>query len=452
MPEILIVSILGGVLVLLIFIVTLIAMRYRRTQPNQALVVYGMKPGKKESEVHKKPYKIVMGGGVFVWPILEQARPISLELMEVRFNVRGVLSRVGVPVNFEGVAQIKIKADEESVGRASELLLGKTENESNHIMLSILEGHIRSVIGAVEPEYIYLNLKEFTDMIIDSAAADLEKIGFYMVSISAEKISDENGYYDIMGKSRLAEAKKSAVDGESKAKIKRYELEKVLAEANKDYEIRISEYGKIINESKAEAEMAYDLAKYKQEQLVVAEQIRTKVIEKEGEVKLEQLEGSRKAEELETSVKKQTDAERYRIERLALAEEAQMSSRAKAESAMKKEIGTAEAEVIRLKGSAEASAMKEKAEAWKMYNEAAILEMIVDKLPAIVHELSSPLSKTEKIVINSGGAAGENGGVSRVTNDMIDVVKQVPTLLEAISGLEIKDLVSRSRKQNESTK
>jgi flotillin len=61
-------------------------------------------------------------------------------------------------------------------------------------------------------------------------------------------------------------------------------------------------------------------------------------------------------------------------------------------------------------------------------------------MPEIATAISAPLAKTEKIVmINSGDGSG---GASRLTRDVTDVVAQVPSVLEALTGLKLGDLAS----------
>ena len=43
--------------------------------------------------------------------------------------------------------------------------------------------------------------------------------------------------------------------------------------------------------------------------------------------------------------------------------------------------------------------MRVKAESFKQYNEAAVVEMIIRVLPEVAGKISEPLSKTEKMVI-----------------------------------------------------
>ena len=103
--------------------------------------------------------------------------------------------------------------------------------------------------------------------------------------------------------------------------------------------------------------------------------------------------------------------------------------------------GLAEANVILATGTSEAEAMAKKAESWKAYNQAAVTQLIIEKLPELARAIAEPLAKTEKIVvINSGG---ESAGASKITKDVTNVIAQLPPVIEALSGIKLEDLVTK---------
>ena len=104
--------------------------------------------------------------------------------------------------------------------------------------------------------------------------------------------------------------------------------------------------------------------------------------------------------------------------------------------------GLADAEVVRATGMSEAMAMAKKAEAWQQYNEAAILQIVVEKLPELAAAVAGPLSKTEKIVVIGGGTDG-SAGASKVTQDVVNVVAQLPPMIQALTGMILEDVLKR---------
>ncbi|MEK6236840.1 MAG: hypothetical protein N2C14_19200, partial [Planctomycetales bacterium] len=124
---------------------------------------------------------------------------------------------------------------------------------------------------------------------------------------------------------------------------------------------------------------------------------------------------------------------------LAEADVIRAKGEAEAEAARTKSL--AEAEGLKAKLLAEADGMKEKAEAWKHYNEAAVTQMLIEKLPEIARAVASPLAKIDRIsLVNTGGG---DTGMDRVTKGFVDVLAQVPVAVEQLTGLRINDLVKR---------
>jgi flotillin len=106
--------------------------------------------------------------------------------------------------------------------------------------------------------------------------------------------------------------------------------------------------------------------------------------------------------------------------------------------------GEAEAEIIFKKGEAEAKAMNVKAAAFQEYNQAAVLDKLISGLPEVVRALSEPLSKVDKITIVSTGNDGA-AGAYKLTGDITRIAAQVPALFEALSGMQMSDLLSKVR-------
>ena len=83
-----------------------------------------------------------------------------------------------------------------------------------------------------------------------------------------------------------------------------------------------------------------------------------------------------------------------------------------------------------------------KAESFKQYNEAAVVEMIIRILPEVAGKISEPLSRTEKmVIINSGNGVG--GGASKLTGDVTQIVAQLPPVIESLTGIKFEKLLEQ---------
>ena len=465
------------VAVVLVLLFILIMSRYTKVGPNQVLVVSGRKHRLEDGSV--VGFRIVKGGGTFVWPILEKVDIASLELLTIDVQTPEVYTSKGVPVKVDGVSQIKVKGDDVSIRTAAEQFLGKSQDEIRNIATQTLEGHLRAILGTMTVEEIYQNRDAFAQKVQEVAAGDMGNMGLGIVSFTIRDIRDGQGYLDALGKPRIAQVKRDAIIAQAEAdrdatirsaqanqagQEAKFQADTKVAEAQRDYQMNVANYQASVNQQKAQADLAYDLQKFKTGQLVKAEEVQVNIVEKQKQIELQQQEILRKQRELEATVQKPADAERYKVETLANAKKFQLETEAAgsasatkatgfasadvakatgiAEAEANKARGLAEAAVIEAQGKATAEAMLAKAESFKQYNEAAVIEMIVRVLPEVAGKISEPLAKTEKmVIINSGPGIG--GGASKLTGDITQIVAQLPPVIESLTGIKFEKLLER---------
>src|SRR5260221_1599852 len=455
----LVVLAVGAVLVFFFTMLGIWANRYMKVGPNQVLVISGRKHRvvDPDGSVREVGFKIRKGGGVFVLPVFEKVDLLSLELLTIDVQTPEVYTSKGVPVRVDGIAQIKVKGDDVSISTAAEQFLSKTTDEIKNVATQTMEGHLRAILGTMTVEDIYQNRDAFASKVQEVAAGDMANMALSIVSFPIRDIRDGQGYLEALGKPRIAQVKRDAqiakAEADRDAMIRssqatqagqeaKFEADTRIAEAQRDYQSNVAQYQAAVNQKKAEADLAYDLKKYKTGQLVKAEEVQVNIIEKQKQIELQQQEIQRTQRELEATVQKPADAERYRIETLANARKFQLETEAAgaasatkatgfanadvskatglAEAEANKARGLAEAAIIEAQGKANAEAMRLKAESFKQYNEAAVIEMIVRVLPDGAGRVSEPPSKTEKIgIINNGNRPGGRAG--KITSDLTPV-------------------------------
>ena len=464
--------------VVLFLLVYLVFSRYTKVGPNQVLVVSGIKHRAEDGS--RVGFRIVKGGGTFVIPIFEKVDILSLELLTIDVQQQqDVYTIKGVPVRVDGVAQIKVKGDDISIRTAAEQFLSKGVDDIKNIAMQTLEGHLRAILGTMTVEEIYQNRDAFAQKVQEVAAGDMANMGLNIISFTIRDIRDGQGYLDALGKPRIAQVKRDAIIAQAEAdrdatirsaqakqagQEAQFAADSKIAEAQRDYQSNVAQYQAAVNQKKAEADLAYDLQKFKTGQLVKAEEVQVSIIEKQKQIELQQQEIQRKQRELEATVQKPADAERYKVETLANAKKFQLETEAAgsasatkatgyagadvvkatgmAEAEANKARGLAEAAVIEAQGRATAEAMAAKAESFKQYNEAAVIEMIVRVLPEVAGRISEPLSKTEKmVIINSGNGPG--GGASKLTGDVTTIISQLPPVLESLTGVKFEKLLEQ---------
>jgi len=457
------------IVVVFLLIFGIVANRWVKVGPNQVLIVSGRSHNVRgpDGRVIRIGFRLVRGGGTFVWPVLEMAELMSLELMTLEVKTPEVYTQMGVPVQVDGIAQIKVRNDDVSIRTAGEQFLSMGSAQIRQIALQTVEGHLRAILGMLTVEEIYRERDKFAQRVQEVAASDLANMGLQIVSFTIRDIRDSQGYLDALGKPRIAEVKRDAVVGEAEAnrdavirsakanqegQSAKYIADTQIAEADRDYKMKLADYTASVNQKKANADLAYDLQKFQTQQLVTAEQVKVQVVEKENQVQVQEMEIQRKEKELNATVKTPAEAERFRIQQLADAEQYRLRNTALgqadaikatgfAEADANKAKGLAQADVILAQGVSEAQAMAKKADAWRAYNEAAVAQMFIEKLPEIASAVASPLAKMEKMVVVNLGEGG--GGASKVTADVTQIIGQLPPVLEALTGIKLGDLVSK---------
>jgi flotillin len=471
----------GSLLFVFFIFVIIYASRYTKSGPNQVLVISGIKRKMVEADgsTREVGFRIVKGGGRFVWPIFEKVDILSLELLTIDVQTPEVYTSKGVPVKVDGVAQIKVKGDDISIATAAEQFLSKGVDDIKNIAMQTLEGHLRAILGTMTVEEIYQNRDAFASKVQEVAAGDMANMGLTIVSFTIRDIRDTQGYLDALGKPRIAQVKRDATIAQAEAdrdsqirsaqakqagQEAQFAADSKIAEAQRDYQSNVAMYQAVVNQKKAESDLAYDLQRFKTGQLVKAEEVQVQIIEKQKQIELQQQEILRKQRELEANVQKPADAERYKVETLANARKFQLETEAAgaasatkatgfagadvvkatgvAEADANKARGLAEAAVIEAQGKATAEAMRLKAESFKQYNEAAVIEMIMRVMPEIAGKISEPLSKMEKMVIINAGN-GPGGGASKLTGDVTTILSQLPPVIESLTGVKFETLMQQ---------
>jgi flotillin len=471
---------------------------YQKCGPNEAMIVSGY--GTQHGE-HK--FAIVKGGGRCVWPVIQQRQFLSLEVITIDVRSEApILTKNGVPIFVDGVAQVKVKGDDDSIATAAEQFLNKTQDEIKQIAHETLVGHLRAILGAMEVEQLITNFDDFAQRVQEVSIADLKKMGLTVVSFTIKEIKDSVGYLESLGRKKTAETKKEADIGVALAtretKIAQanaerdaaIELAKAqeegakaklladthVAEAQKDFQLKQAQYLQEISAKKAASDLEYKIVEATTTQKLTQEQQQVEIVKSQKMVELQTVEVQKRQVMLEAEVTKPAeaelskvriyaqaeqekrallakgdadaaklraagDAEAIRMKAIAEAEAIKATGLAQAEAA--KAQGLADAQVIAARGEAEAQAMMKKAEAYRMYNEAAIASMIIEKLPEVVNAAASPLSKIGNVTLLA--TSGDSVGATRLSNEVLNVAAQSLTLVKGLTGFDLTQALTKGK-------
>lgn len=464
-----IVPIIIGVIVLLAIIIFMC--NYIKVPPNVALIVSGRKHKYKVKDADGKEitkqfgYRIVRGGATFVIPFFERVDKLNLGIMQVDIKTnQPVPSQEYIGVLVDGVANIKIGSDDVSVATAAEQFLGWKQQEIAAVAMQVLEGNMREIIGRMTISDLVQNRDKFANETQNAATADMRNMGLEIVNITIQNFSDNDGVLDTLAVKNIAEKKRDAdiarAEAERDTVIRqsiadqegnkaRAEANATIAEQNKVLELRRAQFRAEQDRAKADADLAYQVQQENARKALETERAAAELIRLQKETELQAQQVQIQREKLSIEVRERAEAERDA--KIAAAEAERMVIQARAEAELykiqkeaeaklalaQKEaeaqyiLAEKEAEAIRMKGEAEAEAMLKKAEAMKQYGQAAMMQMVIDKLPDMAKAVSEPLSKTDKIIL-----FGE-GGATSMAKDTAGTMLQTFEAVKDAVGLDI---------------
>jgi flotillin len=459
----------------------LFARNYVKVPPSMVAIFYGRKHIITDEKGNRTTvgFRVVRGGAALRVPVLERVEYLSLNVISIPLKISRAYTKEGVPVTVEAVANVKIAGDDTSLRGAAERFLGMSTDKIKEVIFQTLEGHLRAILGTLTVEEINADRQAFAQKMTDEAAVDLKKMGVNIDILTIQQISDEQGYLDALGKKRTAEVKRDAVVGEAQAqrdamiksaladqegKTKRYEADVAIAQSLRDKETKQAEFNAAIKSKTAESEQAGPLATAIAKQRVTEQETRIEQVRKQQEVLVQEQEVARREKELQATVVKPAEAERQaailraegekqatiiraeatqkELEFEGAGEAAKIEKIGRAEAAKVLAVGEAEAEVIKKKLLAEAEGLQKKAEAWKNFNDAAVLNMVVEKMPELAQAFATQLAGIDKInIIEMGNGAGGSGGVGKVMSTVGGGMTAMLAMLRDQFGIDVARLM-----------
>ncbi|MDF0371337.1 SPFH domain-containing protein [Streptomyces sp. KA12] len=436
-----------GIVVLLVLLALAVITRYKVAGPSQAFIITGRR-GKKSTDpvtgrtsIDNSGQKVVVGGGVFVVPFVQQKFTLDLSSRHIPVAVRGAVTLRGVKSNLEGVAIVKVGGSEDAIRAAAQRFL-QQQNGIVGFTQEVLSGALRAIVGRMSVEDIIRDRAAFAGQVAEEAEASLSGQGLILDAFQIQDITTEGSYLEDLGRPEAARAKQEADIAEAIARRAseqaRLKAAEEIAVAERTFYLKQAEIKAETEAAAAKANAAGPLAEAARQQEVLAEQ--EKVAERQAALT---------DRELDTKVRKPADAARYRAEqeaearRIAQVKEAEADAersrltgqgeklhRSALADAVRIE-GESEAAAIAAKGAAEAEAMQKKADAFKQYGDAAVLQMLVEALPQVVAKASEPLSAIDKMTVIS------TDGASQLSRTVTDNVAQGLELLNSTTGVDL---------------
>ena len=428
------------VVAVIIILTIFLFMSYVKCPPDMVYLISGLK---------KEP-RVIIGKAALRVPFFERVDKLTLELIQIDVKTSRVPTADFINVDVDAVANVRIPNNPELIQVAARHFLNQDSNYIARNVQQVLEGNMREIIGQMNLKELVNNKQLFSQKIQENAKDDINNIGLEIVNLNVQSCTDENNAISDLGIDNLSKIQKDAkiakaeadrdvqvaqakaakegneADAQAKAEI---------AKQNKDLALKQYEYQIEQDKKKAEADTIYEIQKAERQKLINENTVLAEVAKTEKETELKEKQVALREKQLDAEVRKTADAEKYKAEVEAEAqkqvtiqraqaelEKAKQEAQAKIEIAKaNKEAATLEAEAIKAKalaeaegikakleaeaagieakGIAEAKGIEKKAEAQEKMQQASVVEMIINKLPDIAKEVSTPLSNIDSITM-----------------------------------------------------
>ncbi len=476
-----------GILVLLTLLVLLVTSRYKVAGPNQAFIVTGRKgkavlnPETGALTTDLSGQKVILGGGTFVIPFVQKLATMDLSSRRISVQIRGAVSGQGIKLNVEGVAIVKVGGNADQIRLAAQRFLSQ-QQDIEPFTQEVLAGALRSIVGGLTVEQIIRDRAAFAQRVADESENSLTGQGLILDTFQIQDVTDDGSYLADLGRPEAARIGQAASIAEANARQAaeqaRIKAEEEIAVSQRQLALRTAEIKAETDAASAQAAASGPLAQADRDQAILLEQEKVAVRQ-----------AALTERQLETEVRKPADAQRYKVEQEAeakrtaeiaaadarkaasiaaaqakaeeqrLSGEAEKSRRtalAEAEAIEGEKRGaaerarrTAEAEATRVEGEAqaaatlavgqaEAEAMDKRAEAFANYNDAAVLQMLIEVLPQVAREVAAPIAAIDQLTVLSTDGAGA------LPKQVNDNVVQTLSMLKTSTGLDLQALLERS--------
>lgn len=456
------------ILAVLIIIMT----GYVKAPADRAFIISGL---------HKKP-KILIGRAGIKIPFLERKDVLLLKQVSIDIKTNGYVPTLDfIGVDIDAVAKVRIMDTPEGLELAAKNFLNMGEKQIIEALTDSLQGNMREIIGTISLKELNTDRKQFGDQVQQKAQVDMNALGIEIISCNIQRVDDENKLIIALGQDNMSQIQKDASIAKAKAdrdvaiaeaqaareaNDARVEADTVIAEKNNELAIKQAELKRLSDVKKAEADAAYSIQEQEQRRAIETATVNAEIAKAEREAELKKQEVAVQEETLNAQIRKKAEADRYAAEQQAQASRYQAEQAAEAdkfkriaeaEAKLQEQLkeaegikakGEAEAKAIEARGKAEAEAMDKKAEAMKKYGQAAMTQMIVERLPEIAKAVAEPFNQIDKITI----IGGSGDGVGSVGSYVPTALAQTMEAMKEATGIDLKDLIEANGKDAKITR
>ena len=403
--------ILGGVLaVVILAILATIRSLIIICPPNRVAVISGR--SRQLSDGRTVGYRAIRGGRTLRVPLLERVSWMELNTIPIEVSVQNAYSRGAIPLNVQGIANVKVSSIEGLLQNSVERFLDVPQDIIAGIAKETLEANLRGVLATLTPEEVNEDRLKFAQTLIDEADDDIKTLGLELDVLKIQNVTDEVGYLDSVGRRQTAEVLKEARVAEAQRKAEAEESEAL---------------------SRQRAEIATAQADLK----IVEEQnnLRVRQAELEAVAGAAEAEAKVAGEKARVVAEQALEAERVKLETLRL--EAYVIAPARADLEAKQLAAKADAAKIIEEGNAEIEVFRRLVEQYQAAGADAQRVFVLRMLPDLIDKIVSTVSAVDIDKVSIIDSGGQGTGIPGFMGQLPAAVISLTEQLENATGVDL---------------
>ena len=394
-----------------LFVIMIVSSLIVICPPNKVAVISGRT--RTLSDGRTVGYRILKGGRTLRIPILEKVSWMDLNTIPLEVSVTNAYSKGAIPLNVQGIANVKVSSAEGLLENAAERFLDRPTEQIGQIAKETLEANLRGVLATLSPEEVNEDRLKFSHQLIDEADDDIKTLGLELDVMKIQNVTDDNQYLDSVGRRLTAEVVKQARVAEAERMA---ESEAAEAAARERAQIATAQADKNIVEEQ--------------------NQLRVRTAELEAIAKAKEEEASVAGDIARATAEQELEQQRIELERRRL--EADVVTPAKANLEAKQLAAQAEAAKIIEDGKAQVEVFQRLTEQYQAAGDDGQRIFVLNMLPELVDKIVSTVNNVDidrVAIVDNGG--GQGGGIPGLVSQLPGAVVSLTEQIEAATGVDI---------------
>lgn len=402
--------IISGVLVVVavIIIAAVISSLVVVVPPNRVAVFSGSGGGARQG------YKVVVGGRKVRRPIIEKVDWMDLSTIAIDVSVSNAYCKGTIPLNVQGVANVKISSKEGILDNAIERFLGRPIDAVAKIAKETLEANLRGVLATLTPEEVNEDRLKFATTLIDEADDDMRTLGLELDVLKIQNVTDEVGYLESVGRRQTAQVLKEA---------------------------RVSEAAQTAEaeEQEAESRRRAEMAGLQADEAIIVQrnELRMRTADLEAEAVVKEQQALVAGEKARAIAEQELEQARIELQKRRLEADVITPARAKKEASELAAKGNA-ASIIE-DGSAQIEVFNRLVTQYKAAGPDAERIFVLNMLPDLVAKIVDTVNNVsiDKVSVIDGGGNGSGQGIPGLLSQLPASVIKITEQIENATGVNI---------------